>query len=105
MDAKLISLLTNCKVFSTVNQSEDEEAWLAARTNGIGGSDVGAICGVSPFTSARQVYLNKTGQYPDSMKPGDAAKERMYFGHVLEPIVAEVSNPRNVRLIYNIWAA
>lgn len=81
--------LTNCKVYSTVAQSDDEETWLKARTRGIGGSDIGAICGVSPFTSARQIYLNKTGQFQDALKPGEAAQERMYFGHLLEPIVAE----------------
>ncbi len=87
MDA--LRYLTNCKVYSTVAQSDDEEAWLKARTRGLGGSDVGAICGVSPFTSARQIYLNKTGQFPDSLKPGEAAKERMHFGHMLEPVVAD----------------
>ena len=81
--------LTNCKVFSTVSQDEDEEGWLAARTRGLGGSDVGAICGVSPFTSARQIYLHKTGQFSDAVKSGEAAQERMYFGHVLEPVVAD----------------
>ena len=81
--------LTNCKVYSTASQTDDEAAWLRARTRGIGGSDVGAICGVSPFTSARQIYLNKTGQFPDALKPGDAAQERMRFGHLLEPVVAE----------------
>lgn len=85
---ELADQLTNCKVFSTVKQEDDEAAWLAARTRGIGGSDVGAICGVSPFTSARQIYLNKTGQFEDSIQPSDAAKERMHFGHMLEPIVA-----------------
>lgn len=84
-----LKLLTNCKVYSTVKQQEDEEAWLKARTRGIGGSDIGAICGVSPFTSARQVYLNKTGQYDMSLQPSDAARERMHFGHLLEPVVAE----------------
>jgi putative phage-type endonuclease len=87
MDA--LRYLTNCKVYSTVAQSDDEEAWLKARTRGIGGSDIGAICGVSPFTSARQIYLNKTGQFQDALKPGEAAQERMHFGHLLEPIVAE----------------
>ena len=81
--------LTNCKVYSTASQADDEAAWLRARARGIGGSDVGAICGVSPFTSARQIYLNKTGQFPDALKPGDAAQERMRFGHLLEPVVAE----------------
>lgn len=87
MDA--LRYLTNCKVYSTVAQSDDEETWLKARTRGIGGSDIGAICGVSPFTSARQIYLNKTGQFQDALKPGEAAQERMYFGRLLEPIVAE----------------
>lgn len=81
--------LKTCKVFSTVKQEDDEAGWLAARTRGIGGSDIGAICNVSPFTSARQIYLNKTGQFPDDIKKNNAANERMHFGHVLEPIVAD----------------
>lgn len=85
----VLKQLTNCTVFSTVRQEDDEEGWLKARTNGIGGSDIGAICGVSPFTSARQVYLSKTGQYADSLKPNAAAVERMNFGHILEPVVAD----------------
>lgn len=91
----VLKYLPNCTVFSTVRQEDDESAWLKARTRGIGGSDVGAICGVSPFTSARQVYLNKTGQYPDSMQPTEAAKERMHFGHMLEPIVADEYSKRS----------
>lgn len=87
---QLADQLTNCKVFSTVKQEDDEAAWLAARTHGIGGSDVGAICGVSPFSSARQIYLKKTGQYDEhDSKASEAARERMHFGHMLEPIVAE----------------
>jgi putative phage-type endonuclease len=85
----VLKYLTNCKVFSTVTQEADEEGWLKARTKGIGGSDVGAICGVSPFASARQIYFNKTGQFQDSVQPNEAAVERMHFGHLLEPIVAD----------------
>lgn len=81
--------LMNCIITSTVCQEDDEDAWLKARTKGIGGSDVGAICGVSPFSSAKQVYFSKTGQYQDSFAPNDAAKDRMHFGHVLEPVVAD----------------
>ena len=85
----VLKYLTNCKVHSTATQEDDEDAWLKARTRGIGGSDIGAICGVSPFTSARQIYLNKTGQFPDAVQPGSAAIERMHFGHMLEPVVAD----------------
>lgn len=99
--------LTNCTVYSTVRQEDDEEAWLEARTRGIGGSDVGAICGVSPFTSARQIYLNKTGQYTEALKPGEAAQERMRFGHLLEPIVADEFARRTkdeIKAIYTVNA-
>lgn len=89
LSKELLAHLPNCTVFSTVRQEEDEAAWLAARTHGIGGSDIGAICGVSPFTSARQIYLKKTGQYDDPTQSSDAAKERMHFGHMLEPVVAD----------------
>lgn len=86
---ELLSYLPNVTVVSTVRQEEDEKEWLAVRTKGIGGSDIGAICGVSPFSSARQIYFNKTGQYEEAMKPSAASQERMHFGHLLEPIVAD----------------
>jgi putative phage-type endonuclease len=86
---ELLSYLPNVTVVSTVRQEDDEKEWLNVRTKGIGGSDIGAICGVSPFSSARQIYFNKTGQFQDVLKPGAAAQERMHFGHLLEPIVAD----------------
>jgi putative phage-type endonuclease len=85
----VLKYLTNCNILSTVSQEEDEKEWLANRTKGIGGSDVGAICGVNKYSSARLVYLKKTGQYQDGEDEfSDAALERMHFGHMLEPIVA-----------------
>ena len=89
LNKDILKSLSNCRVVSTVRQEEDETAWLAARTRGIGGSDIGAICGVSPFTSARQIYLKKTGQYDDNLQENQSSKERMHFGHMLEPIVAD----------------
>ncbi len=105
---EVLKRLTNCKVYSTVTQEEDENAWLKARTRGIGGSDVGPICGVSPFSSARQIYLTKTGQYDDPSSPSEneAARERMWFGHLLEPIVADeyLRRADNVKQIYSVGA-
>jgi putative phage-type endonuclease len=90
MDKQLVDFFKDhCKVFSTVSQQENEEEWLKARTRGIGGSDVGPICGVSHFTSARQIYLSKTGQADKLTPTSDAAQQRMNFGHLLEPIVAD----------------
>lgn len=89
--ASVLDHFDSCEILSTIKQEEDEAGWLAARTKGLGGSDVGTICGVNNFSNARQLYLKKTGQFQDdfeSTPQGRAAKERMHFGHVLEPIVA-----------------
>lgn len=101
---ELLSYLPNVTVVSTVCQEENEEEWLAVRTKGIGGSDIGAICGVSPFSSARQIYFNKTGQFEDALKPGDASRERMHFGHLLEPIVADEFARRTGKKLLNVDA-
>ena len=85
----VLKYLTNCNILSTVTQEEDEKEWLTNRIKGIGGSDVGAICGVNKYSSARLVYLKKTGQYQDGEDEfSDAALERMHFGRMLEPVVA-----------------
>lgn len=85
----IIKQLPNVRVVSTVTQEADEAEWCHVRNKGIGGSDVGAICGVSPFSSARKIYFSKTGQFQDALKVSDAGVERMHFGHLLEPIVAD----------------
>lgn len=86
-----LSKLSNCVVVSTAEQDEDEEAWLKARTLGIGGSDIGTICGVNKYSSPRALFFKKTGQYENAefAEFSDVSKERMHFGHKLEPIVAD----------------
>lgn len=37
-----------------------EEEWLAYRRRGIGGSDVAAILGISPFRTARDLFYGAT---------------------------------------------
>ena len=101
---ELLSYLPNVVVVSTVCQEDNEAEWLAVRTKGIGGSDIGAICGVSPFSSARQIYFNKTGQFEDALKPSDASRERMHFGHLLEPIVADEFARRTGKKLLNVDA-
>ena len=44
-----------------VNTAElTREQWLAWRRRGIGGSDVAAILGISPFRTARDIYYGAT---------------------------------------------
>lgn len=58
--------------------------FLRARQNGIGGSDIGAILGVSPFKTAVDVYLAKTDP-----EPAEKQNELFYWGHALEAPIAE----------------
>lgn len=60
------------------------EDWLKARKQGLGGSDIAAILGLSPWKSAVDVYLDKTGQTPDS-----EMNEAMLWGTILEDVVAK----------------
>lgn len=61
----------------------DRQEWLEWRRKGIGGSDVAAIAGLSPWKSPVAVWLEKTGQV-ESKESGEAA----YWGTVLEDVVA-----------------
>lgn len=101
---ELLKHLPNAVIVSTVAQSEDEKEWLAVRNKGIGGSDIGAICGVSPFSSARQIYLKKTGQYDEATQQSSESSERMLFGHLLEPIVANEFARRTGKLLVEAGA-
>ena len=58
--------------------------WLARRRQGIGGSDVAAILGLSPWKTALDVYNDKTG----AEKP-EAETENMRIGTALEQFVAD----------------
>lgn len=71
------------KVFrETANMTEGE--WLEARREGIGGSDVGVIAGLSRYKSPMMLYLDKIGELQDQ-EAGEAAQ----WGHKLEAVVAD----------------
>lgn len=66
---------------STLNMTQDD--WHKHRTFGIGGSDAGAICGMNPWMTAIDVYLDKIGE----AKPREVT-EAMRLGTDLEEYVA-----------------
>lgn len=66
----------------TLDMERDE--WLEHRKQGIGGSDASAILGVNPWKTPMDVWLEKTGEFED--EPVD--NEKMYWGNVLEDVVA-----------------
>jgi putative phage-type endonuclease len=71
------------KLVSTLNLSHEE--WLEYRKKGIGGSEIASILGVSPFSNAYKVWLDKT----DKSEKGNFDNQAMYWGRRLEDIVAQ----------------
>lgn len=74
-------------VVNTENLTREE--WLEWRRKGIGGSDVAAVMGVSPFTTIRDLYYDKLGILPviEEEESNWVEKE---VGHRLEDLVAEI---------------
>lgn len=72
----------------TDTQDLPRDEWLAFRKTGIGGSEVAAIFGISPFGTARDVYydkLNIVSAFDDEMN-----KYQKKIGTLLEDVVAEM---------------
>lgn len=84
----IIDMLPNCRILSKIRQEDDYEAWKAVRSRGVGGSEIGAIMGVSKFATPRTVYLRKTMRYDENLDES-AMKEWLEWGHLLEPVVAK----------------
>jgi len=68
---------------------------LEARKKGIGGSDAGAVLGISPWKSPLQVYMDKVGA-SGPIQDNDS----MFWGRTLEPVIrqryADVTNRKVV---------
>lgn len=89
------------------------EEWLEARMHGphgkipytVGGSDVAAIFGVSPWTTPLELWNIKKGR----MKPPKKANaNQLEMGHLLEPIAAhwyakKTGNIVTVDTLKNNW--
>lgn len=71
------------KIANTLDMPHDE--WLKIRKGGIGGSDIGAIMGVNPWSSAFNVFIDKTTDYVKDLSDNEA----VYWGTTLEDIVAK----------------
>ena len=65
-------------------KKEERDEWLAERKTGIGGSEIAAILGISPWATPVTVWMDKTGR----SAPGEET-EAMRIGTELEQFVAE----------------
>lgn len=73
------------------------EKWLEYRRLGIGGSDVAAILGISPFRTARDLYYDKLNIVTDDDEGNWVAME---MGNLLEPLVARIFAKKTGLKIY-----
>lgn len=63
----------------------DDKAWRLLRNTGVGGSDVAAVMGISPWKTPMQVWLEKTGR---EESPDLSHSEPVYWGTVNEETIA-----------------
>ena len=71
-------------------KSMSREDWLDVRKQGIGASDAAAAVGLNPYQSPLELWMIKTGRDGDMPKPDpNDESSPMYWGNILEPIVAQ----------------
>lgn len=73
--------------YETFNQAQlvgvfdsGSSEWSGARSSGIGGSEIGTICGLNPWESAFALWAKRTGQIPDPELTGWSVR----FGKAFE---------------------
>ena len=66
-----------------MSNTSERETFVQARRNSIGGSDIGAVLGVSKFKTATDVYLSKTTEQPEQQG------EHLYWGDALEDPITD----------------
>ena len=76
------------RLVSTRDMSRED--WLQVRKQGIGSSDAATAVGLNPYQSPLELWMVKTGRDQDLPKPDpEDTSSPLYWGHVLEPVVAE----------------
>ena len=84
----------------TETESLSREQWLEYRRLGIGGSDVAAVMGLSPFRTARDVYYDKLGIAAVEGYEGNWVA--MEMGNLLEGLVAEIFRRKTGLEVYQV---
>lgn len=70
--------------YNIINYNDRSE-WLERRREGIGGSDAATVLGLNNYATPYTLWLDKTGRtLPDDLSDN----EKVYWGNVLEPVVA-----------------
>lgn len=83
-------------------RSLEREQWLEVRKQGIGSSDAAAAVGLCPYKSQLELWMEKTGRTVRSEEPGQDSP--MYWGTLLEPLVAVAYTERTERKVRRVNA-
>lgn len=77
---------------------QNRQAWLDERRTGVGGSDIAAILGLSPWATPYTVWLDKLGRGEEV----DPESPPLYWGNVLEDVVAKEYQRRSGRKVQRV---
>ena len=97
-EAQVRQRLAPFVVVDTADLPRDD--WLNYRRRGIGGSDVAAILGVSPFRTARDIYYDKLGVV--ALEPDESNWVQLEVGHLLEDLVAKIFQKKTGYRVFQI---
>lgn len=78
-----VSQETQARFIANFENGSDE--WHELRATGIGGSEVGTICGLNKWESAYRLWALKTGQLEDTFTGNEATE----WGNRLEPVILD----------------
>ena len=79
----------------------DESLWLKYRNQGIGSSDAATVCGLNPFKSQLELWMEKTGRIqPEHIDMTEDSP--LVWGTILEPIVADHYAKRTGRKVRRV---
>lgn len=74
------------KPYLVLCDTNDEQEWLATRSQGVGASEIGAIIGMDHRSSPLKLFYEKTG----AVEPDDLGEiEAIKWGHRLEAVIAQ----------------
>ncbi len=84
----------------TVSYPAQSPEWHEQRAKGIGGSDIAAIYGFSPWTKREELFQIKTGQVVPDEKPRNAGA--LWRGNILEDYIAREyqENEKSLQLVH-----
>ena len=81
-----------------MTESISQIAWLKERQKGIGGSDVAAILGMSPWRTPYKVWEEKTTPIDETAEEDDD-RPALYWGRVLEAPIRQAYADKTGRTV------